>query len=133
MQYLILLAVAFILCSTAFAFGENNSSNHKTAVFGGGCFWCMEPPFEALDGVIDVKAGYSGGEKRTLVMKWYPVVKRSILSLYRLFMILTRFHFPNYLIRFGAMWILRTRVDSSPIVEIITRPLFFMQQMRKKR
>ena len=64
MQYLILLAVAFILCCTAFAFGENNSSNHRTAVFGGGCFWCMEPPFEVLDGVIDVKAGYSGGEVR---------------------------------------------------------------------
>jgi peptide methionine sulfoxide reductase msrA/msrB len=64
MQYLILLAVASILCSTAFAFGENNSSNHKTAVFGGGCFWCMEPPFEMLDGVIDVKAGYSGGGEK---------------------------------------------------------------------
>ena len=64
MQYLILLAVAFILCSTAFAFGANNSSNHKTAVFGGGCFWCMEPPFEVLEGVIEVKAGYSGGEEK---------------------------------------------------------------------
>lgn len=62
MQYLIILAVALIFCSTAFAFGENSASKHKTAVFGGGCFWCMEPPFEALDGVIDVKAGYSGGE-----------------------------------------------------------------------
>lgn len=62
MQYLILLAIAFVFCCTAFAFGENNSSNHRTAVFGGGCFWCMEPPFELLDGVIDVKAGYSGGE-----------------------------------------------------------------------
>lgn len=62
MQYLILLAVVVVLCSTAFAFGENTPSNHRTAVFGGGCFWCMEPPFEALDGVIDVKAGYSGGE-----------------------------------------------------------------------
>ena len=64
MQYLILLAVAFGLCCTAIAFSENNSSHYKTAVFGGGCFWCMEPPFEALEGVIDVKAGYSGGDKK---------------------------------------------------------------------
>ena len=32
-----------------------------TATFAGGCFWCMEPPFEKLDGVLDVVSGYSGG------------------------------------------------------------------------
>jgi peptide methionine sulfoxide reductase msrA/msrB len=31
------------------------------ATFAGGCFWCMEPPFEKLDGVLDVVSGYSGG------------------------------------------------------------------------
>jgi len=38
-------------------------ADEQTAVFGGGCFWCMEPPFEVLDGVIDVVAGYTGGSK----------------------------------------------------------------------
>jgi len=33
------------------------------ATFAGGCFWCMEPPFEALPGVISVTAGYTGGTK----------------------------------------------------------------------
>lgn len=33
----------------------------RTAIFAGGCFWCMEGPFEALDGVGDVVSGYSGG------------------------------------------------------------------------
>ncbi|NLT98167.1 MAG: peptide-methionine (S)-S-oxide reductase, partial [Christensenellaceae bacterium] len=28
--------------------------NEKTAIFAGGCFWCMEPPFARLDGVIKV-------------------------------------------------------------------------------
>ena len=32
-----------------------------TAVFAGGCFWCMEQPFEKLDGVVGVQSGYSGG------------------------------------------------------------------------
>lgn len=31
------------------------------AVFAGGCFWCMERPFEALPGVLTVTSGYSGG------------------------------------------------------------------------
>ena len=32
-----------------------------TAVFAGGCFWCMEKPFESLDGVAAVVSGFSGG------------------------------------------------------------------------
>jgi len=34
------------------------------ATFAGGCFWCMEPPFEALDGVVSVTSGYTGGTKQ---------------------------------------------------------------------
>jgi peptide methionine sulfoxide reductase msrA/msrB len=33
----------------------------EKATFAGGCFWCMEPPFEKLDGVVSVISGYSGG------------------------------------------------------------------------
>ncbi len=37
----------------------------KTAVFAGGCFWCMQPPFDKLknEGVIAVRVGYAGGTK----------------------------------------------------------------------
>jgi len=31
------------------------------ATFAGGCFWCVVPAFKNLDGVIDVKSGYTGG------------------------------------------------------------------------
>ncbi len=34
------------------------------ATFAGGCFWCMEPPFDALDGVISTTSGYTGGKQR---------------------------------------------------------------------
>lgn len=34
------------------------------ATFAGGCFWCMEPPFDALDGVISTTVGYAGGQAR---------------------------------------------------------------------
>ena len=33
----------------------------QKATFAGGCFWCMEKPFEILDGVISVTSGYAGG------------------------------------------------------------------------
>lgn len=33
----------------------------ETATFAGGCFWCMEPPFQALNGVVSVRSGYIGG------------------------------------------------------------------------
>lgn len=35
--------------------------NYETAIFAGGCFWCMVSPFDILDGIIEVKSGYSGG------------------------------------------------------------------------
>ncbi|MEO8101387.1 MAG: peptide-methionine (S)-S-oxide reductase MsrA [Betaproteobacteria bacterium] len=34
------------------------------AVFAGGCFWCMEGPFDKLDGVISTASGYTGGSKK---------------------------------------------------------------------
>lgn len=33
------------------------------ATFAGGCFWCMEGPFDAVDGVVSTTVGYTGGAK----------------------------------------------------------------------
>ena len=41
----------------------------ETATFAGGCFWCMEYPFEELDGVVAVVSGYSGGHKENPTYK----------------------------------------------------------------
>jgi len=43
--------------------GSVKAQNTEQAVFAGGCFWCMEAPFEELEGVVDVIAGYTGGAK----------------------------------------------------------------------
>lgn len=42
---------------------STKNSEIKMAVFAGGCFWCMQPPFDALKakGVISTAVGYSGG------------------------------------------------------------------------
>jgi peptide-methionine (S)-S-oxide reductase len=36
----------------------------KEATFAGGCFWCMEGPFDKLEGVISTTSGYTGGGKK---------------------------------------------------------------------
>jgi peptide-methionine (S)-S-oxide reductase len=41
------------------------ATEYATAVFAGGCFWCVEAVFEEIDGVIDAVSGYAGGSKET--------------------------------------------------------------------
>ena len=45
---------------TASVYADNKN---ETAIFAGGCFWCMEPPFDKLDGVISTTSGYTSGHK----------------------------------------------------------------------
>ncbi len=39
------------------------------AIFAGGCFWCMEPPFDVIDGVLSTTSGYIGGKQRNPTYK----------------------------------------------------------------
>lgn len=54
----------FFLISLMFS-SSAYSAPIKKAVFAGGCFWCMEPPYDAhlKNGVISVRSGYTGGAK----------------------------------------------------------------------
>jgi len=45
------------------------NSNYEKATFAGGCFWCMEPPFDKLDGVISTTSGYTGGPEENPTYK----------------------------------------------------------------
>ena len=60
-----LLAVTVILltCPAGTAATAKDQGPAR-ATFAGGCFWCMEGPFEKLDGVISVTSGYSGGPEK---------------------------------------------------------------------
>lgn len=53
-----LILVLSLLVTPIFA-----AKQPSTAIFAGGCFWCMEPPFDKLDGVISTTSGYIGGHK----------------------------------------------------------------------
>ncbi len=43
---------------------KENTAAYEKATFAGGCFWCMEKPFDELEGVISTTSGYTGGEMK---------------------------------------------------------------------
>ncbi|RKZ60283.1 MAG: peptide-methionine (S)-S-oxide reductase [Gammaproteobacteria bacterium] len=58
-----LLILLNLLCTsliTTYAYADDS---REAAIFAGGCFWCMEPPFDKLDGVISTTSGYTSGHK----------------------------------------------------------------------
>ena len=62
------LAVVFFFAISGFSASKNKSPTNSSpgserATFAGGCFWCMEPPFEKMPGVSKVISGYTGGKQ----------------------------------------------------------------------
>ena len=86
----------------------------KEAIFGGGCFWCLEAAFEIVDGIIDVESGYANGHKENPTYKevctdttgYAEVVKitydESKISYKELLDIFFKIHDPTTLNRQGA-------------------------------
>jgi peptide methionine sulfoxide reductase msrA/msrB len=56
---LVVILLAFVLIQSGLA----AETRLEKATFAGGCFWCMEHPFDSLQGVTAVVAGYTGGHK----------------------------------------------------------------------
>jgi len=66
--------ILYLLATGLSISAENNGSTaaaHDTAVatLAGGCFWCMEPPFDKLEGVISTTSGYTGGHTKNPTYK----------------------------------------------------------------
>jgi len=60
--WLALLLLGCVACNGNAADAPDKTP-YQTATFAGGCFWCMEGPFDSLDGVISTTAGYTGGHQ----------------------------------------------------------------------
>ncbi len=59
-----IMLLAFWIISISFPKSTSaapDSDRFQRATFAGGCFWCMEKPFEELEGVLSVTSGYTGG------------------------------------------------------------------------
>lgn len=65
----IFLAFSFFLLISCTSFGAE--SVLEKATFAGGCFWCLEPAFDQIAGVVKVTAGYIGGMKKTPTYETY--------------------------------------------------------------
>jgi peptide-methionine (S)-S-oxide reductase len=59
---ILLLSLAAIPAAALQAAETAPDKGKAVATFAGGCFWCMEPPFDKLDGVIATVSGYAGGK-----------------------------------------------------------------------
>lgn len=59
---LVLLSVFLVGWAVSYqSSAQQDDANLAVATFAGGCFWCMEPPFDELDGVSSTVSGYTGG------------------------------------------------------------------------
>lgn len=75
--FTILPILALGACSQTNANAKAKSDNIQAstakgtarAVFAGGCFWCMEKPFDEIDGVLSTVSGYTGGHKNNPTYK----------------------------------------------------------------
>ena len=57
-----LLAISLLFIPFQQVLAATQSVNTEKATLAGGCFWCMEAPFDKLPGVVSVTPGYSGGQ-----------------------------------------------------------------------
>ena len=68
---LAVLGAALLACTSSSDAEDTDSSSAvpisaavaDTATFAGGCFWCMEPPYDKIEGVASTTSGFAGGEK----------------------------------------------------------------------
>jgi peptide-methionine (S)-S-oxide reductase len=59
-KILFVSAVLLSMCAAA----QSEDVKLEKAVFGAGCFWCVEAEFEQQPGVVDVVSGYAGGDEK---------------------------------------------------------------------
>jgi len=58
----VLILAGVLVATSRPSMSETQQGESAVATFAGGCFWCMEGPFDELEGVLSTTSGYTGGE-----------------------------------------------------------------------
>lgn len=58
----VLILAGVLVATSRPSMSEVQQGESAVATFAGGCFWCMEGPFDELEGVLSTTSGYTGGE-----------------------------------------------------------------------
>lgn len=58
------ILVVFVIVTGFWSHASAQPPKLAKATFAGGCFWCMEPPYDELPGVVSTTSGYAGGEEK---------------------------------------------------------------------
>ena len=53
---------------------NTKESHYDTAIFAGGCFWCMVEPFDTYPGIVSVVSGYTGGHVEAVEITFDPKI-----------------------------------------------------------
>lgn len=59
-----IIALILMFNSSALLLAQEDTTKMETAIFAGGCFWCVEADFDKIPGVIKTTSGYIGGHKK---------------------------------------------------------------------
>lgn len=101
-------------------------AKQEKAIFAGGCFWCMEPAFSGVEGVQEVKVGYTGGTVENPSYEQVSLGKTGHLEAIQIIFDPMKFHIKNCWIFFGGRLTPRTRMGNLRTGERSTKPLFFI-------
>jgi peptide-methionine (S)-S-oxide reductase len=65
------VVIANLILTSCLLFTTGVKAETKTAIFAGGCFWCMEKDFEHVPGVVKAESGYTGGTTENPTYRTY--------------------------------------------------------------
>jgi len=130
-----ILLVAFGCVALAVAsYGQSPApGTTRTAVFAGGCFWCIQPAFDKTPGVIKTVVGYCGEPNRIRLTSSLRRKKRIIANQSKSLTTRRRFPTTSFSTSIGDRSIPPRPMASSPISDRVIAPQFFMATPRKRK
>src|SRR5437773_7485684 len=132
---ILLLSCALIAaCTIASSQGQNSSpAETKTAVFAGGCFWCIQPAFDKANGVIKTVVGYCGGTEPNPTYELVSSEKTGYRESIQITYDPLRSHSISCSISTGGKSTRHRRMASSPTSGRVIVPRSFTTITKKKR